>query len=205
MSNHPDLRDRLTRAVNLIVSAQNAEGGWRYEPRPNDADLSVTICQVMALRAARNAGIHVPHETIQRCVEYVKRCQNEDGGFMYMLPRGESEFERSAAGVVALYSAGVYEGPEVERGIKYLLQFVPQAGSERELRYFHYGHSYAVQAMWQHGPEAWEVWFPAIREELLRRQQADGSWSSAMSNEYATAMSCIILQTPNQYLPIFQR
>ena len=30
-----------------------------------------------------------------------------------MLPGGESGFPRSAAGVVALYSAGIYEGPEI--------------------------------------------------------------------------------------------
>lgn len=58
---YPDsmVRDKLKAAVKLIVSTQNDEGGWRYEPKRQDADISVTICQVMALRAARNAGIDV--------------------------------------------------------------------------------------------------------------------------------------------------
>ena len=50
MSPRDDLRDKLTRAIDLIVRTQNSEGGWRYQPRREDADLSVTICQVMALR-----------------------------------------------------------------------------------------------------------------------------------------------------------
>ena len=48
----PGLRDALERAVALIVSSQNDQGGWRYEPRPADADISVTVMQLVALRAA---------------------------------------------------------------------------------------------------------------------------------------------------------
>ena len=125
MSPRDDLREKLSRAVELIVRTQNAEGGWRYQPRREDADISVTICQVMALRAARNAGLAVPNETIERSIDYVKRCQNADGGFRYMLTPGESAFPRSAAGVVALFSAGIYEGPEIERGLAYLDQISP--------------------------------------------------------------------------------
>jgi hypothetical protein len=74
MSPRDDLRQKLSRAIDVIVNSQNAEGGWRYQPRREDADISVTICQVMALRAARNAGLRVPNETVDRCVEYVKKC-----------------------------------------------------------------------------------------------------------------------------------
>ena len=88
MSPRDDLRDKLSRAIDLIVRTQNDEGGWRYQPRRADADLSVTICQVMALRAARNAGLRVPNETVDKCVEYVRKSQNPDGGFRYMLPMG---------------------------------------------------------------------------------------------------------------------
>ena len=60
------VREKLAKAVQLIVTSQNDEGGWRYEPTSEDADLSVTICQVMALRAARNAGIYVPKAVVDR-------------------------------------------------------------------------------------------------------------------------------------------
>jgi hypothetical protein len=207
-STRPEVRERLDKAVRLIVNTQNDEGGWRYWPRRADADVSVTVCQVMALRAARNAGLHVPRETIDRSIEYVRRCQNPDGGFMYMLPAGESAFARSAAGVVALYSAGVYEGPEIASGIQYLLQFLPREGSPRRgmESFYEYGHYYAVQAMWQRGGEAWAQWYPAIRDDLLSRQREDGSWLvSQISVEYSTAMALIVLQIPNNTLPIFQR
>jgi prenyltransferase beta subunit len=205
MSPRDDLREKLARAIDLIVRTQNAEGGWRYQPRREDADISVTICQVMALRAARNAGLRVPNETIDRCIEYVKKCQNTDGGFRYMLQGGESAFPRSAAGVVALYSAGVYEGPEIERGLAYLDQHLPRRQAIGIEGHFFYGHYYAVQAMWQADGERWERWYPAIRNVLVERQQEDGSWPDPVAIEYGTAMATIVLQMPDNSVPIFQR
>ena len=55
---------------------QNPQGGWRYEPQPTGADISVTIMQVMALRAAKNAGMHVPDDTLKKAIAYIKSCYN---------------------------------------------------------------------------------------------------------------------------------
>ena len=205
MTMRADVREKLAAAVELIIGTQNDEGGWRYQPERRDADISVTICQVMALRAARNAGLYVPHETIDRCIEYVKKSQNADGGFMYMIQGGQSAFPRSAAGIVALYSAGIYEGDEITRGLEYLQQYLPKSkASNRESHYF-YGHYYAVQAMWHAGGKFWTDWYPAIRDALVENQREDGSWMDSICQEYGTAMACVILQMPNNYLPIFQR
>jgi hypothetical protein len=205
MSPNAELRQKLARAVRLIVATQNVEGGWRYPPKVSEADISVTICQVMALRAARNAGLYVPNETIDRCVRYIKRSQNADGGFMYMLSGGPSRFPRSAAGVVALYSAGIYEGDELRRGLEYLEQNRPSADDFSRDTHAMYGQYYAVQAMWQAGGEHWQKWYPYVHEMLLRGQQTDGSWLDLICPEYGTAMATIVLQVPNNYLPIFQR
>ncbi|MEQ8846507.1 prenyltransferase/squalene oxidase repeat-containing protein [Botrimarina sp.] len=205
MSPRDDLRDKLTSAVQLIVAAQNPEGGWRYQPTPTDADISVTICQIMALRAARNAGIHVPSATVERCIDYVKRCQTADGGFGYTTQDKRSQFPRSAAGVVALYSAGVYEGDALDAGLAYLDRQLPVGARANRGGHFYYGHYYAVQAMWQAGGGRWATWYPAIRDLLVRSQGIDGSWQDGNGPAYATAMACVILQTPNNVVPIFQR
>ena len=208
MTRRKDLRNKLEKSVKLIIDSQNKDGGWRYHPDGKDADISVTICQIMALRAARNAGIYVPKDTVTKCIEYVKRSQNPDGGFQYRLisPR-QSLFPRSAAGVVALYSAGIYKGREIERGVNYLLRHLPGKDVYRYDSHYFYGHYYAVQAMWHAGGQYWRRWYPAIRDELLRRRQLpEGNWPyKNVNTEYGTAMACIILQLPNNYLPIFQR
>ena len=207
MAEDETLRDRLAAAITLIVHAQNEEGGWRYLPEPRDADISVTVCQVMALRAARNAGIAVPKDTIDRSIEYVKQCQNADGGFRYMRAGSPpvSGFARTAAGLVALYNAGVYEGPEITRGLEYLAARTPSKAGAAVDGYYFYGHYYAAQAMWHAGGDAWLQWYPAIRDELIARQRTDGSWMDPVGAEYGTAMALIVLQTPNNYLPILQR
>ena len=205
MSPRDDLRDKLSRSIDLIVRTQNSEGGWRYQPRPDDADLSVTICQIMALRAARNAGLRVPNETIDRCIDYVRRSQNADGGFSYMLNAGGSAFPRSAAGIVALYSAGIYEGREIDRGLAYLDQYLPGDNMLTQDGHFFYGQYYAVQAMWLAGGARWQRWYPATRGVLVGRQQGNGAWLDPICPEYGTAMACIVLQMPDNSVTVFQR
>lgn len=217
MINEPRLRDELRavlgRAINLIIVSQNHEGGWRYQPRRQDADLSVTICQIMALRAARNAGIAVPITVRDQCTKYVKSCQDQNsGGFRYQAFGGQPGFARTAAGVVALNSAGVYDDPSVKKGLDYLKRFRPGGGGGGgmfggiDAMHYYYGHYYAVQAMWIKGGDYWSNWFPAIRDELLASRRPDGSWHQGlMCPHYCTAMALIILQVPNNYLPILER
>ena len=208
MSDRPDIDrtvgDKLRLAIKLTCDCQNDAGGWRYQPEKSDADLSITICQIMALRAARDAGIHVPDGVRNKCIDYVKKSQNADGGFRYQISSGgSSTFPLTAAGVVSLYSAGIYDGEPVEKALKWLMRYLPGKGSSIG-GYFFYGHYYAVQAMWHAGGEYWQKWYPAIRETLLARQSADGSWADQeVCAEFGTAMAAIILQMPNNYLPIF--
>ncbi len=208
------VRDMLEKAVALILKAQNQAGGWRYEPRPNQADVSVTVAQLMALRAAKNAGLFVPKSTVDKAVEYITACQQPDGGFYYIKNQGYagSAFARSAAAVVGLFSAGIYDGKVVERGLGYLRRFLPGRGrmvdfSQARPEHYFYGHYYAALAMWTAGGNYWAEWFPAIRDELVAKARTGqgGVWNDWHGAAYATAMSCIVLQLPNNYLPIMQK
>ncbi len=203
MSARPDLREKLRKAVALIVRTQNTQGGWRYHPVAQDADLSVTVCQIMALRAARNVGVRVPKRTIDRAIKYVHESQNTDGGFRYMMDSTGSMFARSAAGVAALYYAGLYEDDAIRRGLGYVEKFLP--GRTQEQTHYFYGHYYAVQAMYLAGGPHWKRWWPAIRDELIAKQAPEGFWRGQAGTEYGTAMALIILQVPARTLPIFQQ
>ena len=194
--------DALRKAVKLTCETQNDVGGWRYQPRKSDADLSITVCQIMGLRGARDAGVDVPDEVRSKCIEYVKKSQNRNGSFRYTLNGGHTTYAMTAAGVTSLYSAGIYEGEQVEKALTYLKKFKPN-GVSRGGHYF-YSNYYAVQAMWHAGGEYWNEWYPAIRDQLVATQVADGSWSSSEAGpEYGAAMACIILQMPLNYLPVF--
>ncbi len=205
MSQRADVREKLSKAVNLIVNTQNADGGWRYQPVRRDADISVTICQVMALRRAQRGPVRAARD--RRPLHRVRQAQPEPRRRVHVhdpgRPKRVSPLGRRRGGPVQrrhLRGAG-----DRTSGLEYLLGFVPKASDvNRESHYF-YGHYYAVQAMWHAGGEYWTKWYPAIRDALVARQADDGSWSDSICTEYGTAMACIILQMPNNYLPIFQR
>lgn len=202
----PRVRDTLKAATQLILNLQDGRGGWCYTSDPQDADVSITTCQLLALFSARQAGIGVPREAIGRSVDFLKQAQNEDGGFRYRLDDPpESLFPRSAAAVVALTCAGLGQDPAVQRGREYLQQpHPPLELSPGQLAEYHfYGRFYATHAAWQAGKPAWDRWYPTVRDELLAQQSTSGAWHDAnIGDEYATAMALIVLQFPYGNVPL---
>jgi len=200
-----ELGEKLRDAIALIVRTQKPDGGWRYTPsRALVSDLSVTVCQIQALRAARNAGIKVPKESIDKAVEYIRNCANPDGSFRYMPQQQGMSIALTGAAVTALYGTGDYHSKVLLAGVDYLRSYARL--DFRRTHYYYYAHYYGVQAMFQAGGRNWRVWFPKIRDDLVGRQRADGSWKGdEVGPVYGTGMALIILQVPARYLPIFQR
>jgi len=226
MTQREDLRPALQKAVDLIVSSQNEQGGWRYQPHVADADMSVAACQVLALRSARNIGIQVPVATIDAAVQYVRASAvrkddpewsfqfgSQPGDFRYQPDyQSRATFALTAAGITILHGAGVYADEDIERGIgrlqRQLRGFTERYGPRLKGHYyFYYGHYYAVQAFHIVGGERYREYLRVIQEALLEMQRADGSWPNAIGpgTTYGTATACLILQIPKEYLPIFQR
>jgi hypothetical protein len=219
MTPTPRVKKALKRATKLIEDAQNPQGGWRYLPGAKDSDISISVCQVQALRAARNAGIQVKKSVIDNAVVYVRKSyipksnyQNRYG-FWYQLFENDpfrpsrTSFALTGAGVTALYGAGQYNLKEVKGGLRFLndARHRPQPGDmHRSFDYF-YGHYYAIQAFFQAGDDHWNDWYPSVRDEIVSGQHGDGRWEDLVGPNYATSMACVILQVPYQYLPIFER
>ena len=207
MSDRDEVRDTLKRAVDVILRAQNHDGGWRYQPRPIDADLSVTVMQVMALASAQEAGILVPSEIIQKAIVYVTKCQNTfEGGFGYQPGGSAPKLSSSAAGLMSLLMCGERKSKAVERGIEYIRR-LPEEKFQKTEFYF-YAHYYAIQAMYQAGEQYYQEWYPHIRDALLAQQREDGSWQGNSEEQdacYGTSMAILILGVPYRFLPIYQR
>ena len=201
------IRPVLERAVLLILQSQNKEGGWRYQPVPNDADISVTVMQVMALRAARNSGLHVPDQALDTAITYINSCRDpKTGGYSYQPRQNAPEFARTAAGICVLHLCGRHAADEIPQAVKYL------ESKFDSNHHFFYGHYYASHAMHQVGGKAWEAWYERLRKKLLPAQAPDGSWpksarldSSSPGPVYQTAIAVIALAVPEQFVPIYQR
>jgi hypothetical protein len=207
------VRRVVAQGIELIVQSQTVRGGWGYLPGDDQDEASLTVCALQALRAAKDAGLPVPTETIRGAVRYLKECCKEDGSFRYSLTRGsrESTYELTAAAVSTLDAAGEYGMEEHGRGVAFLQRTIDQmiAGKRSVLDaasgYPYYGNLYAGQVFHQLGGEVWEEWSRDAWPELIRRQEGDGSWPSRFGSEYATAVAVLILEIPRGYLPIFER
>jgi hypothetical protein len=207
-----EVRAALARAVGLILKAQELhkdpenEGGWRYQPTSRDSDISVTGWQVMALRAAKEAGCNVPSAHIDRAIDYLKRCAARQGGFGYQ-PGQAPNNPRTGTGILALEICGAHHTPEALAGAEYLLKHPPRWSSE----YFFYEVYYCPQAMSQVGEKHFQAYYPKLEAILLAHQESDGSWLSGDGNDrsggrnYCTAMAVLALAVEYHYLPIYQR
>jgi Prenyltransferase and squalene oxidase repeat len=203
-----EMRRSLQKAVDLIVASQNAEGGWRYQPHVGDADLSVTVMQVVALRAAINARLSVPQATTDKATNYVKSCVVPAGGFSYQ-PNGGANCAQSAAGALCMELLGKFDDPAVPKALE-LLQSKEYNGQLDG--YFWYTSYYAMQAHFQAGETQWAAWHPRVRKFLLETQNEDGSWPghgedkfNGPSMTYSTALGAMCLEVYMHYLPAYQR
>ncbi len=210
-SKNTRLRHTLRRAVDVILRSQNKAGGWRYEPEPKDADLSMTVMQLVALNSAKESGIAVPEETMRRAKDYVLSCQdNTSGGFRYMPGNGEPGFARTAAGVMSLIMCGYHKDVKAQngitRGMEFLINYPDNKKFAKNYPRFHYSHYYAVQAMYQsRNKNHIRAWYPKIATTILSKQGSDGGWDGAHGKAYGTSLSILILGVPYRYLPIYQR
>src|SRR3954451_16553194 len=117
----PKLKQKLETVIKLIVNCQNQQGGWRYRPAITDGDISVTVLQLVASRAALNGGIEVPQSTIDKGVGFVKSCYDQrTGGFTYQPHGNPPGFARTAAAIYSLQVCGRYDDAEVKTGAEYL-------------------------------------------------------------------------------------
>lgn len=207
----PALRPKLEKVIKLIIASQNQEGGWRYKPIAREADISVTVLQVVALRAAKNAGLDVPQVTIDNAVKYVKSCYHpKTGGFTYQ-PNREPGFARTAAAIYSLQVCGLYEDEMVKKGSEYLLQNESRATQD----WFTYGQFYAAPAQYMIGGETWEKWYTRMKDLLLRNVSTRGDISywepkldpgrNGVGPIYCTAVYAMILAMPYHYVPLYQR
>ncbi len=214
------LRTKCRKAVALILRSQKEpktdqnRGGWRYSPDDKQSDMSVTVWQVMALRAAKNAGFDVPKEAIDDAVAYIKRLYDTDtgkrgkgnaGGFGYQ-SRGR-ETSTTAEGLLALQVCGEYESEEVIGAAGKLLRDGIRQGD----KWFFYTAYYYAQGMYQMGGKFADTGAQRVPELLLPLQSREGWWEGAGAEErqggkvYATTLAMLSLAVKNHFLPIYQR
>ena len=218
------IHKRCQKAIDVILSSQKVSkayqfrGGWRYTPGSNDADLSVSVWQLMALRSAKNDGLQVPASSIRDAVDYLKRSYasplDQNGlpdkrasGFCYEPHQNNPTFTMTAAGLLAMQVCGEYDSPLVSGSADWLLEHPPKWNE----RFCSYGTYYYAQGMYQRGGLHADTARRLIQEMMFARQEPNGAWLAENSSEralghvYATAMAVLSLSVKYHYLPIYQK
>lgn len=200
------IQESLERVVQIILRSQSPLGGWRYAPRPDSGqDTSVTAMVFVSLASAREAGVLVPTETIERLTGYLRDQAFDErrGGFGYQ-GKGYT-IACTAGGVYAAQLAGNRDTEWVSAALN-SLENDPKMFSRKDNGHYYYSHYYAMQAMVQAGEERYARWYPKIRDSLIALQKPNGSWQEKEQDyPHKTPMAIIILGTPNRYIPVYQR
>jgi len=228
----------LEKASVYTHQAQTNRGGWGYVSAKDGSNFdegSVTITQVQALRAVRNAGIIVPGEAIKKAQKYLQDSTNEQGCVMYSLAfgggRGEGRPALTAAAAACGFSFGDYKSDIVKKWLKYCSNHLAMPG-ETTPRHDEYTHYYYAQVVYVLGEDRYKNLFPDARDgELIRwrdyrkklfdhykRTQdtnrgspqhgswTHDSWTARMVGPvYVTACYLTVMQLDKAVLPIYQR
>lgn len=201
MVDDPRVGPALEKAVAFTTSCQkrNPLGAWRYAPESPDADTTVSGSHMVALFAARNAGIEVSDEAIKKGMNFFIKCQTPDGGIGYSGPGGPNT-TRTAIGLLVFSLARQYDTVAFKSSLRYLQKNNTSAG-----HYEYYHEYYMSQALFQADESIWESWNQKNIQRMLSTQRSDGSWQGNLGPTYSTASALLSLAVNYRYLPIYEK
>ncbi|MGE3163397.1 MAG: hypothetical protein AB7O52_00675 [Planctomycetota bacterium] len=218
------LRNSAERALSFSAQTQQPGGGWDYtSARTLRNDLSITGWQVMAIHAARRAGIFYPEEMEQRVRHFVRRAAPPSGWATYAdrgIGEGRGGVSIAAVGMLSKLYLGWSPGsPEITRTAELLVRQPPNDASrvdwERTFQSSYYWY-YATLALFHVGGDTWEAWNVWIQRTILplqrTRDHREGSWDpdpnwlgAAGGRVATTALNVLTLEVYYRYAPLAKR
>lgn len=226
MSNYnPLLKTPAEKAVKFLINAQNPYKGWRYQPRCNDNDTSVTGWCVMALKSAKIGNLDVPESVFTGAKAFLDEVTDTSyyrAGYTkkneVVQPAGFAANESMTA--VAMTSR-VFMGtersdPSLMKGAEVLMQCLPQAGNnergENMVDYYYW--YYGTLAMYQMGQDYWTAWNDKMKDAIVNTQETAGCkagswpindrWTKQGGRVYATSLNVLSLEIYYRYDKVFK-
>lgn len=214
MRKDPWLHDPAQYALNYIVNAQGADGGWRYQPG-DLGDTSALGWQLMAFKSGKASYLSVPGHVYPQAGKFLDAVQKSGGTEYGYMPTG-GHGATSATSSIGLLCRVYLGWPEDHPGIRGGAQKIADAGPHPTNMYYNY---YATMFMYQSdGPRGplWRKWNDAVMPYLLDNQVKKGgkhlvgSWhfpgdglEAGMSDTggrlYNTAMAAMMLEVYYRY------
>jgi len=233
LSKYKLLRDCAQRGLNYLESHRNPYSVWRYQPRDQDNDTSVTAWAVMAYEAGKYFGLTVNDEALKLAVTFLDSVSDASGRHGYRQAgerssrkRGDHAVRFPADKTEAMTAAGLFcrfflgqdprEVPVMKAAAKVISQCPPR-WDEGAGTIDHYYWYYATYAMFQHGGAGWKQWQKAIEREVGGNQHTDaaqqnllgswdpvGAWGEDGGRVYSTAILALTMQANYRYTPLLR-
>ena len=197
-----------SKALSFALASQDRHGGgWRYDPRRPNSDISVTGWHVMALHSAEAINLPIPAWTPTGVTGLLNFLEGNYGAtYGYHRSPAEATPTRTAIGLLCRVYTG-WNRAQLQRGVETLASIGP---SESDMYYDYYG----TLLLHHYGGPLWDAWNSKLRDYLIRTQSHDGhesgSWSfapgrsnAAGGRHFDTCMACLILETYYRSKPAF--
>jgi hypothetical protein len=199
----------LELAVRAALTSQkrNPFGAWRYSPSGTDADTSVSGAVLVGLLAARNAGIEVPDESINKAISYYTSMTSTSGqvGYSGGLGGFGESLARSSIATLVYSLARRKDLSQFKATLGYLVDNIESTGQYAGAGGIEYQRYYQAQALFQGNVEAWKKWNKLLVQQLKAAQQPDGSIPGQMGPMIGTSLSLLALALNYRFLPIYER
>jgi len=194
----------LELAVRCALTAQkrNPFGAWRYSPGSQDADTTVSGTVLMGLLGARNAGIEIPNEAVEKALSFFRLSTMQDGNVSYQPAQSHGDgICRASIATLVFAVAKRKDLPEYKAAAGFIKQRIDQDVNQHPF----YARYYLAQALFQSDLEAWKAWNQRIVDKFQKMQKADGSIPSSYGPAYGTGMSVLALALNYRLLPVYER
>jgi hypothetical protein len=218
-------RQAAEKAVQFILYAQHHDGGWRYtEDREGTSDISVTGWQMLAMRAAHEAGIsEINPDCVARMEMFFKSCHDKASGRTFYQP-GHNLPSDAPTAIGMLLQEFVADSPDtklIDDGAKYLSgeaksSFQGARKPAKKKRFAalpgdYYTYYNGTLAIFLAGGEPWKRWNDVVRDALVDTQCEEGEgcrrgswdptgqWSPQGGRVYSTALAVLTLEVYYRY------
>jgi len=196
------LGQALELAVRASLGSQEANpfSAWRYSPTAKDADTSVSGAILVSLLAARNAGIEIADEKIDKALQYYENSTLPSGDVSYSGGMGGGQsMARTAISCLVFAIAKRKTSEPHQATLKNLVDNVDQ---DSHMGHPYYTRYYVAQALFQGDFDAWSRWNERTTGLVLEEQGDDGVIGG---DAYSTSMSLLALALNFRFLPIYER
>lgn len=196
--------EALELGVRCAITSQskNPHQAWRYSPSARDADTSVSGAILMGLLAARNAGIEVPDNSIDKAIDYFGSMTGDTGVVGYSGGMGGfgQSIARSSIACLVFSISKRRDLKQYDATRQYIIQNV-----DEQSHYVEYTRYYLSQALFQADLETWEKWNRSLTRQLKSSQNPDGSFNGQFGKSTTTCLNLLSLALNYRFLPIYER